>query len=69
MSLADAIERKLIRSEGRLPEGMTSSVRNEEEEDVTNAVYTERKSYTISGAKDTRSGRNIDLSVVVIPRC
>ena len=56
MSLADAIDRKLIRCEGRLPEGMTSKIRNEEEEDITNAVYTEHKSYTITAARDTRTG-------------
>lgn len=57
MSFADAIENNLLRCEGRLPEGMTnSSVRNESEEDITNAVYTEQKAYTITGAKDTSTG-------------
>lgn len=56
MSLADAIDKRLLRCEGRLPEGMTNSIRNEEEEDVTNAVYTEQKSYTITAARDTKSG-------------
>ena len=55
-SFADAIKRKLIRAEGTLPEGMTSVTRNNLEEDVTNAVYTEQKSYTITGAKDTCTG-------------
>lgn len=57
MSFADAIDRKLMRCEGRLPEGMTNTVRNEEEENVTNAVYTEQKSYTITGARDTLTGK------------
>ena len=53
--------------EGRLPEGMSSSVRNEEEEDVTNATYTEQKSYSITGAKDTKTGegnRRTEVKVV-----
>ncbi|XP_067941004.1 uncharacterized protein [Watersipora subatra] len=66
ISLADAIDRKLMRVEGRLPEGMTSSkVRNEEQEDVTNAVYTEQKSYTITRAKDTRTDETVSIKEAV----
>lgn len=56
MSFADAISKKLIRSEGKLPEGMTSTSRTEESEDITNATFTETKAYTITGAKDTKTG-------------
>lgn len=56
LSFADAVAKGLIRCEGRVPEGMTSSTLNRNTEDVTDAVYTEQKSYTITGAKDTKTG-------------
>lgn len=58
LSFADAISRKLIRSEGKLPDGMTTTTRTEENEDVTDAVFTEQKSYNITGAKDTKTGKH-----------
>lgn len=68
MSFADAITKKLIRCEGTLPEGMTSVSRTEENEDVTDAVYTEQKSYTITGARDTKTGTSrLIASAVWLP--